>query len=243
MKSSETTGKLAAALCAFQATLEGAKKDSQNPFFKSTYADLNSVWDAVREGLASNGLAVVQGGSQDGHTPPGHICISTRIMHVSGEWVEDSLELAVSKQDPQACGAAITYARRYGLAAMLGVVQEDDDAESVVRPKPKASATHVVEDLSFPESAIPADPLTERLAEKRPDVLPKESMTAKLVEVRETTTQTGKKKWGLALDNGSIVGTFSGSLAEAAKRNTGEECQVWYKQDGKYLTLVWLEVK
>ncbi len=241
MRSSVEIAKLASALCHFQARLEGAKKDSANPFFKTKYADLNSVWEAIRRGLAENGLSVVQGGQESSHAD--RITICTRILHVSGEWIEDSLELYVSKHDPQACGAAITYARRYGLAAMLGVVQEDDDAESVVRPKVARPAERPTVDLSIPDEAIPPDPLDARLAEKRPDVLPKDSVVARLVEVRETVTPTGKKKWGLSLDNGSIVGTFSGSLAEAARRNTGEEVQVWYKPDGKFLTLVWLEVK
>ena len=126
MKSSEAIGNLAAGLAAAQAEIKHAVKSSENPFFKSHYADLASVVDACRASLAKNGLAVVQGADSS----PGDVstvCVSTRLVHKSGEWIESTLNVKPVKSDPQGIGSAITYARRYMLAAMVGVATEDDD--------------------------------------------------------------------------------------------------------------------
>jgi len=97
----------------------------QNRNYK--YADLASVMNAAADALAANGLSVVQRPmpSEQG------VCIQTMILHESGEWISDGgLHLPMQKIDPQGAGSSITYARRYGLAAMLGIVQDDDDAAS-----------------------------------------------------------------------------------------------------------------
>ena len=102
--------------------------------FRSNYADLESVWDACRDLLASNGLAVSQF--------PGSYCeidksmsLTTILTHESGEWISNEMTLPVSKVDPQGAGSAITYMRRYALAAVVGVVQADDDANAASNPK------------------------------------------------------------------------------------------------------------
>jgi hypothetical protein len=127
---------LAIALCKAQSQLRGAVKDSTNPHFRSNYADLESVWDACRDALTSNGLSVVQFGAD---APEGHIAITTMLLHESGETVQGTMTLPIVKRDPQAAGSAITYARRYSLAAMVGVVQVDDDANDAARPAQKQS--------------------------------------------------------------------------------------------------------
>ncbi len=123
MQKSETIGELAKALCKVQAGLKPALKDSQNPYFKSSYADLNSVWDACRELLTSNGLAVAQ---MNLPTENG-VIVETMLMHTSGEWISGELFLPLAKHDPQGVGSALTYGRRYGLAAMVGIVADVDD--------------------------------------------------------------------------------------------------------------------
>ncbi len=123
MQKSETIGELAKALCKVQSGLKPALKDSQNPFFKSSYADLNSVWDACRELLTSNGLAVAQ---MNLPTENG-VIVETMLMHSSGEWISGELFLPLAKHDPQGVGSALTYGRRYGLAAMVGIVADVDD--------------------------------------------------------------------------------------------------------------------
>lgn len=121
---SETVGAIAAALVKAQTVMKAAIKDSKNPFFKSNYADLASVWEACRVPLTSNGIAV----SQRVFHSPGGIGVSTTLLHVSGEWISDALVLPMGeKTTPQSAGSAITYARRYGLAAIVGVSTEDDD--------------------------------------------------------------------------------------------------------------------
>lgn len=128
MQKSETLGKLAKALGVVQANLTPAKKDAVNPFFKSNYADLNAVWDSCRDLLAKNGLTVIQGNSVGLDNT---VIVETLLAHESGEWIQSELCLPLAKHDPQGVGSAVTYGRRYGLAAMVGIVADvDDDGNS-----------------------------------------------------------------------------------------------------------------
>lgn len=124
---SEHIGKLAEALSKAQSSMTEAKEDSKNPFFKSNYADLTSVWRACKDSLSTNGLAI----SQVTGFMEGQLFLVTTLIHSSGEWMKGYYPLYLAKQDPQAVGSAITYARRYALAAIVGVCKEgeDDDAE------------------------------------------------------------------------------------------------------------------
>jgi hypothetical protein len=122
MTQSPTIGALAAALAKSQGAMKAAHKDASNPFFKSKYADLASVWEACRAALAANGLAVCQ--IIDGEA------LTTILLHSSGEWLAGTYPIKPVKNDPQGVGSAITYARRYALAAMAGVVADDDDGEA-----------------------------------------------------------------------------------------------------------------
>lgn len=126
MRMSEQINDLASALSKAQGEMRGAIKDSKNPFFKSSYADLTSVWDACREALSKNSLAVVQ------TTAPADtgIAVVTTLMHSSGQWILGELRMQPAKLDPQVVGSTITYARRYALAAIVGVSPEDDDANA-----------------------------------------------------------------------------------------------------------------
>lgn len=141
MLQSDNINELAGALVKVQAALQGAKKDSSNPFFNSKYADLESVWAACREELTKNGLAVIQGTAVD---PTSGTCVVTTMVHTSGQWVRGMLPINAKANDPQGQGSAITYARRYALAGLVGVVQTDDDGESAMErgsygKKPEAS--------------------------------------------------------------------------------------------------------
>jgi hypothetical protein len=126
MNRSESIKELATALAKAQGAIEGAKKDSQNPFFKSSYADLASVWDACRKPLSSNGLSVVQTVNDNG----GVQYLETILLHVSGEWISGAIQLNPTQPTPQGIGSAITYMRRYGLQAMVGIAPEDDDGNA-----------------------------------------------------------------------------------------------------------------
>ncbi len=119
--------KLAEALSEMQAEILTVKKESTNPFFKSRYADLESCWEAIREALTGHGFAITQ---TMGYLFEGTQCITTlktTLMHKSGQWISGEMPLFLPKLDPQAQGSAITYARRYGVAAITGLVQTDDD--------------------------------------------------------------------------------------------------------------------
>ena len=119
--------KLSEALAKAQSEMEGAKKESTNPFFKSNYADLHSVIKSAFPHLSKYGLSVSQGNE----IVPGAVCVTTTLLHSSGLWLRSKVKLPLSKVDAQGVGAAITYGRRYGLSAMVGIGQYDDDANSI----------------------------------------------------------------------------------------------------------------
>tara|TARA_R110002072_G_scaffold183883_2_gene340122 strand:+ start:93 stop:662 length:570 start_codon:yes stop_codon:yes gene_type:complete len=128
MNSSEKINELATALCKAQAAMGGAVKDSANPFFKSSYADLTSVIKAIKQPFADNGLSYTQFPVSDDNG----MGVCTRLMHVSGQWLEDQFILPMVKRDPQAGASSLTYARRISLSAIAGIPTADDDAESSV---------------------------------------------------------------------------------------------------------------
>lgn len=132
LEMSESIANLAKSLAIVQGKLKHAKKDSANPFFKSSYADLESVWEACRVLLAENGLAVMQ---FPGHYVEGTMSLTTVLSHSSGEWIKQEMSLPVSKPDAQGSGSALTYMRRYALAAVVGVYQADDDGNAAVQSK------------------------------------------------------------------------------------------------------------
>jgi hypothetical protein len=135
---SEQIGELAKALAVAQGKITGALKDSSNPFFKSRYADLASVWDACRGPLSENGLAVMQLTESD----DAGVYVSTTLAHSSGQWMRSRLRLQPKDGTPQGLGSAITYGRRYALAAIVGVAQVDDDGNAASgRDEPKSLRT------------------------------------------------------------------------------------------------------
>lgn len=127
MKTSESISKIAAALLQAQSAITFAAKDAANPFFKSRYADLPTVIDAVKPALNAAGVVFMQSATP---SEPGTLSLTTRLIHTSGEWIEDTATAPLAKNDPQGYGSAITYLRRYSLAAMTGLYQDDDDGNS-----------------------------------------------------------------------------------------------------------------
>jgi hypothetical protein len=115
--------------------MKAAAKDSENPHFRSRYADLASIWDACREPLSVNGLAVMQ----RVRTTLDGVTLVTMLVHSSGEWIRDTATFPVAQRTPQAFGSATTYARRYTLAALVGVApDEDDDGNAASSPPPRS---------------------------------------------------------------------------------------------------------
>jgi hypothetical protein len=123
LQHSPTVGAIANALAIAQGKMEGAKKDSANPFFKSRYADLAAVVGSIRGPLAESKIAHIQSPGTD---EQGEF-VDTMFMHESGEWLRSRIRMKPQKNDPQGIGSVITYMRRYSLQAMAGLEAEDDD--------------------------------------------------------------------------------------------------------------------
>lgn len=124
IKTSNEIGALATALSEAQGKIQNPSKDANNPFFKSKYADLAEVLNVVRPVFSEVGLSVVQFPSRIEN----NIALTTRIMHKSGEWIEDTFDLAFQgKNIAQEAGSTISYMRRYALASAAGIFQEDND--------------------------------------------------------------------------------------------------------------------
>lgn len=136
MTRSESIVEITKALALVQGKMESAKKDSDNPFYKSKYADLASVLDVVRKLLSANGLAIVQPVEMEGD----YYYIETMLMHISGEFISSRLKLTPMRQvkdqgwmpspDPQSIGVAIAYGRRQALQSLLCIAAEDDDGNA-----------------------------------------------------------------------------------------------------------------
>lgn len=126
MNRSETIVELAGALVEAQKEIANAVKDKVNPHYKSKYADLSSVAEACKKPLNDHGIAYIQTAEP---CEAGQLSLTTALIHKSGQWISGTCTMPVQQNTPQAYGSALTYARRYGLAAMVGVCPDDDDAE------------------------------------------------------------------------------------------------------------------
>lgn len=133
MSQSSDIKDLASALAKAQSQLTAAKKDATNPHFKSLYATLQSVWEAARAPLYNNGLSIAQTFEATDGT---RMEITTTLIHTSGQWIAGTLSMIPQRQDPQGIGSAITYGRRYALAAILGIVAEEDDDGNAASQQP-----------------------------------------------------------------------------------------------------------
>jgi len=130
MNTSESILKIAPALLKAQKGLQAALKTSTNPHFNSKFADLKSVIEVAQPALNDNGIAFLQPLSFNEN----RVCITTVLLHESGEWLSDTLEVPLVKMDAQAVGSATTYGKRYSLQAFLGIRSEDDDGQSASEP-------------------------------------------------------------------------------------------------------------
>lgn len=172
---SENINELAKALAAAQGTMCTAKKDNMNPYFNHKYADLASCWDVCRKPLADNGLSIIQiPGAYDDTARK--IKITTMLCHSSGQYIKGEIEILVKNPDAQGIGSAITYGRRYSLCAMVGVSQDDDDANQAcgidtqkqqIQPKQKMQCKQPP-----PQPVKQTQPATNsRPIEKQPEVV------------------------------------------------------------------------
>ena len=136
MRQSETIAELATALAKAQGQIEDATKDGINPAFRSKYADLAAVRAVIREPLAVNDLSIMQ----FPRTRQNVVEVETMLVHKSGEFVSETLEIPVAKFDAHGIGSGITYGRRYGLMSVLCLAAVDDDGNAAVEKAPAAPA-------------------------------------------------------------------------------------------------------
>ena len=124
MEKSQSITELAKALILFHIKVDKVSKDATNPFFKSKYASLENILDAIEIPLNESGLTFAQ-------FPSGNYGLTTILIHAeSGEYISSEYFMEPTKKDPQGAGSVITYQRRYALASILGLNQEDDDANA-----------------------------------------------------------------------------------------------------------------
>lgn len=198
---SQDIGKLAEALSKAQSQIEGAKEDCKNPFFKSNYADLTSVWNACRKPLTQNGLSVIQ----TVESKEDKLILVTTLAHSSGQWIKSHLPIIITKFDPQTVGSAMTYARRYALAAIAGVSPLDDDAEIAMQPVRNTNNYNNKKPISNPNleiaEIIKNDPLAEgkileRLGIKKIEEIPSDKISEVLnwLKIRKEERENGKKQ-------------------------------------------------
>ena len=138
---SESINELAAAIVKAQLALVPAAKDHVNPFFKSKYADLPTVWEASGP-FREQGIAITQSPMDAPHE---YIVLDTQLSHVSGQWMRSRLKIRVAKNDPQGYGSALTYARRYALGCMTGIVTEEDDDGNAASPQPPKAQVYIAQ--------------------------------------------------------------------------------------------------
>jgi hypothetical protein len=133
MIKSESIKEIATALAKAQGEVENADKNAINPHFKNRYADLSELLNTVRPVFSKHGISIIQSPSFS----DGVASVETLMAHTSGEWMSGTASCTVTKNDAQGVGSAITYLRRYSLAAMCGITQEDDDGSTAVGKKPE----------------------------------------------------------------------------------------------------------
>lgn len=161
MDKSENIADFAAAMAKVQAEIGGAVKGNVNPHFKSKYADLSAVWEAWQPIGPKNGFAVLQfpGVFDRG---AGTMGMDQIITHSSGQWISGHMTIPLSKIDAQGYGSACTYARRYALAAGVGICPEDDDGNAASRPQSEGQTAATITQAQF-------DELSELAAETNTD--------------------------------------------------------------------------
>lgn len=194
---------LAGALAKAQSIIGHAHKDSANPFFKSKYADLASVWDACRKPLSDNGISITQLLSNDGIK----VICTTVMMHESGEFIGSDFSMTPKDDSPQAGGSCATYLRRYALQAIVGIAPDDDDGNLASQPQnrgqyaaPKNSNSYTTTQQKDPDQPStskfdPTNPVHQMAAKAFLEKKKKPQMLADFM-----TQMTGKTTTSLSLE-------------------------------------------
>ena len=206
MNNSATITAIAPALVAAVGELSPVGKDATNPAFRNRYATLDAMMEQVRPCLARHGLAVLQSVTHP-ETDAGRvvgIAVETRVLHTSGEWIAGLVTLPVEKSTAQGTGSAISYGRRYGLSALLGLTAEDDDGAAASTPKP--AAQRAAKAAPAPAPAPAPEPSGQRLYEAVPATPRRKTFTGDIAEALRTPYpfQKGKANHGRPLGECSM---------------------------------------
>ncbi len=260
MKTSESISEIIKALVAAQAEITNPAKDSDNPYYKSKYASLPDCIDATKPILTKHGLVIVQ--SVEGNEV---VEVVTRLCHVTGQWMEGTVSMTPTKNDPQGAASASTYGRRYGLMAMLGIAGADMDDDgavasgTVVKRPPVNSPTVEKTSEQIPpvekSSGVTKEDVEEifgrgdvKTGVTQPPVSAEPGPSGEMVLVTVvkgvTWRPSGKsgKFFTVTTEDGRRAGTFSETLAQQAKALKLEGARVVLvtapSKDGNYLDLV-----
>lgn len=186
---------LATALSKAQGEVENAKKVSNNPHFKSKYADLATIWDVIREPLTRNGLSVLQ---MPCEAPDGKVGLVTHVLHTSGQSISEKYFIGLKDaNNPQQVGSALTYMKRYTLLGVAGIASEDDDGEAAVgRPAKPAAAidyTQTIADTLTKLEATTDSEARQLYAEVRNSGMQQPSKDELLLKMAALIQARGKK--------------------------------------------------
>jgi len=159
---SDNIADLAASLAKAQSEMGAVHKDQDNPYFRSKFAGLSTVWEAVKPALTKNGLSIVQ---MPGSDERGYF-VQTQLLHSSGQWIRSTTYMKPAKEDPQGIGSLISYARRYALQAMVMACPDDDDGEAAMgrtAPQKPAEASKPAQRMETPKAKAskPTEPAVE----------------------------------------------------------------------------------
>jgi hypothetical protein len=159
---SDNIADLAASLAKAQSEMGAVHKDQDNPYFRSKFAGLSTVWEAVKPALTKNGLSIVQ---MPGSDERGYF-VQTQLLHSSGQWIRSTTYMKPAKEDPQGIGSLISYARRYALQAMVMACPDDDDGEAAMgrtAPQKPAEASKPAQKVETPKAKAskPTEPAVE----------------------------------------------------------------------------------
>ena len=247
MNQSEIITDLAGALAKAQAEIRNPAFDSTNPHFKNRYASLASHVDAVRAALPRFGLSVVQFVESPERD---RVTVTTRILHASGQWIESCVGCA-SGGKVQELGSAVTYLRRYALAAIVGIVgEEDDDGESdrstrerapVARPaaapapRPSGGAASLTARLATPPAQRDKEP-TNRIAADA--VAPAATETLDAPESSMSTRKVGEKKFRIARLGGVECVVLDAEIDAEIVRRKGGRIKVLIEDRGDKTPIV-----
>lgn len=214
---------LAKALVALVAAMPAAPKDASNPHFGQSYASLLSIWEVVRPILKAHGFALIQQPmpSTDG------VYLETHLIHESGAFLTARLIMPVRQKDnPQAIGSALTYARRYSMSAMLSIVTEEDDdgnAGAAGAPPRAAAPAPQTTRASLTAAAAPAPPRAE------PAPATSQVWFGIIEKVLRREGMTGGRQWTLFTIHGQgneRFSTFDAKWSDAAKFLIGTVAKV-----------------